>query len=63
MASTAGAAMIPNLLTRFLADESAATTLEYCFIASFIAMAIVAVLTTLGPRLSGVFTTASNGLE
>ena len=55
--------MIRNLWTRFLADESAATSLEYCFIASLIAMAIVAVLTTLGTRLSVPFTTASNGLN
>jgi pilus assembly protein Flp/PilA len=63
MAPTAGGAMIPNLLTRFVADESAATALEYCFIASLIAMAIVAVLTTLGTRLTVPFTAASNGLQ
>ena len=55
--------MIRNLWTRFLADESAATSLEYCFIASLIAMAIIAGLTSIGTRLSLPFTTASNGLQ
>lgn len=47
---------------RFLREESGATAIEYGLIASLIAVAIVGVLLTLGPRLSAVFTTVQNSL-
>ncbi|MGE3622718.1 MAG: Flp family type IVb pilin [Bdellovibrionales bacterium] len=43
-------------------DEDGATAIEYGLIASLIAVAIVAVLITLGPVLSGVFQTVQNNL-
>ncbi len=39
----------------FLKQEGGATAIEYGLIASLIAVAIVGVLITLGPALSGVF--------
>ena len=50
-----------NML-RFLQGEEGATAIEYGLIASLIAVAIVGVLVTLGPALSGVFQTVQNNL-
>lgn len=46
----------------FLKNEEGATAIEYGLIASLIAVAIVGVLVTLGPKLSGVFTTVQTNL-
>ena len=40
----------------FLCDRSGATAIEYCLIAGFIALAIVAGATTLGTNVNGKFT-------
>jgi pilus assembly protein Flp/PilA len=42
-------------IVRFMKNEKGATAIEYGLIASLIAVAIVGVLVTLGPALSGVF--------
>jgi len=47
---------------RFMKEENGATAIEYGLIASLIAVAIVAVLTAMGPKLSNVFTQVSNAL-
>ena len=44
-------------IVRFIKQEEGATAIEYGLIASLIAVAIVGVLVTLGPALSGVFST------
>ena len=49
-------------MIRFMRDEKGATAIEYGLIASLIAVAIVGVLVTLGPKLSGVFTTVQTNL-
>ncbi len=49
-------------LIRLMKNEEGATAIEYGLIASLIAVAIVGVLLTLGPALSGVFTTVQNNL-
>ncbi len=46
----------------FLREESGATAIEYGLIASLIAVAIVGVLLTLGPRLEAVFQTVQDSL-
>lgn len=46
-----------NFIKNFANDESGATAIEYGLIAALIAVAIVAVLTTLGPKLASVFAT------
>lgn len=51
------------MLTRFLKEEGGATAIEYGLIASLIAVAIVAVLLTLGPRLTEVFQTVQDSLR
>ncbi|MFA6280846.1 MAG: Flp family type IVb pilin [Bdellovibrionales bacterium] len=50
------------MFTRFLKQEEGATAIEYGLIASLIAVAIVGVLLTLGPRLEAVFTTVQESL-
>jgi pilus assembly protein Flp/PilA len=50
------------ILRRFRHDESGATAIEYCLIASFIALTIVTVLTQVGINLQAPFQTASDGL-
>ncbi len=52
-----------NLMTRFVKEETGATAIEYGLIASLIAVAIIAVLLTLGTTLSAVFTTVQNNLK
>lgn len=51
-----------TLFNRFMREESGATAIEYGLIAALIAVAIVAVLLTLGPRLATVFQTVSTNL-
>jgi len=51
-----------HLLTRLLADESAATAIEYGLIAGLIAVAAVSVMTTVGHNLSTTFSTVATKL-
>lgn len=51
------------MLTRFLKEEQGATAIEYGLIASLIAVAIVAVLATLGDKLTAVFTKVDSSLK
>ena len=44
-----------NLFTRFMADESGVTAIEYGLIAALIAVVIVGAVTTIGPRLNLAF--------
>ncbi|GBD42356.1 hypothetical protein HRbin39_01747 [bacterium HR39] len=43
-------------------DESGATAIEYGLIAALVAVAIIAVLTTLGTRLTNTFQTVADQL-
>jgi pilus assembly protein Flp/PilA len=47
---------------RLSREESGATAVEYGLIVGLIAVAIVAVLVLLGPRLAGLFTTVKNAI-
>ena len=49
-------------LIRFIKNEEGATAIEYGLLASLIAVAIVTILGTLGPKLAGVFTTVQSNL-
>ncbi len=51
------------MLTRFLKEEQGATAIEYGLIASLIAVAIVAVLSTLGDKLTEVFQKVESSLK
>lgn len=52
-----------KLFLRFLADQSGATAIEYCLIASGIALAIVTIVQGIGPQLSAKFTAINSGLN
>jgi len=52
-----------RLLLRFLRDESGATAIEYCLIASGIALAIVVTVQGIGPQLSTKFTAVNTSLK
>ena len=44
-----------QFVSRFLKDESGATAIEYGLIASLIAVALIAVMKTMGGRVSTTF--------
>jgi pilus assembly protein Flp/PilA len=52
-----------KMLRRFLADESAATAIEYGLIAAGISLAIIAVITSLGSKLNAKFTSINTSLH
>jgi pilus assembly protein Flp/PilA len=47
---------------RFWRDETGATAIEYALIAVFIALAIVAGFTAVGPKITDKVAIAANGL-
>lgn len=51
-----------TILSRFMKSQNGATAIEYGLIASLIAVAIVGVLSSLGGKISGVFSTVSAAL-
>jgi pilus assembly protein Flp/PilA len=50
-------------LAKFLKDESGATAIEYGLIAAGIAVAIIAVVNTIGVKLNTMFTNISTQLK
>jgi len=54
--------MYPSL-KRLIADESAATAIEYALIASLIAVAIIASVTLLGTQLQNTFNEVASNLK
>ncbi len=51
-----------HLISRFLADESGVTAIEYGLIAALIAVVIIGAVTLVGNQLSAVFTAISGAL-
>ncbi|MCC7266814.1 MAG: Flp family type IVb pilin [Caulobacteraceae bacterium] len=51
-----------KFVNRFVKDESGATAIEYGLIAALIAVAIIAVLGTIGTNLNTKFNAVSSGL-
>jgi pilus assembly protein Flp/PilA len=51
-----------HLLNRFIKDQSGVTAIEYGLIASLVAVAIIGAVSTLGTKLTTVFTQVSNSL-
>ncbi len=51
-----------NLISRFSADESGATAIEYALLASLIAVAIIAAATTLGKNISNTLNNVAKQL-
>ena len=52
-----------NLVKRFAKDESGATAIEYGLIAAGIAVAIIAIVQTVGTSLIAKFTQVNAGLQ
>jgi pilus assembly protein Flp/PilA len=52
-----------HILKVFLSDESGATAIEYALIASFIALVIIASVTTIGTKLIVPFTEVASNLK
>ncbi|MBW8734538.1 MAG: Flp family type IVb pilin [Asticcacaulis sp.] len=52
-----------QFLAQFSRDESGATAIEYGLIAALIAVALIAILTTLGSNLSGTFNKVATGVQ
>jgi pilus assembly protein Flp/PilA len=52
-----------RLLSEFVADQSGATAIEYCLIATGIAFAIIAVVQGIGPQLNTKFSAVNNSLK
>ena len=48
---------------RFLRNESGATAIEYCLIASGISVAIITVVASLGSALNTTFTSVATALK
>ena len=57
-----GLIAMTTLFERFVKDEDGATAIEYAMIAAFIAVAIVAAVTSIGTSLSGVFTNVNSDI-
>jgi pilus assembly protein Flp/PilA len=56
-------ALISRLISRFLADQSAATAIEYCMIAAGISIVIVTVVNGMGTQLNNKYTSVSGALQ
>ena len=52
-----------NMLKRFAKDESAATAIEYCLIASLISVAIIVGVNAVGLTLNGTYQSVINALH
>jgi len=52
-----------QLLSRFLADRSGATAIEYCLIAAGIGMVIITAVNGVGSTLNSKFTSVSSSLK
>ena len=55
--------MIKEKVRRFRRAISGATAIEYGLIAAGIAVAIIAIVNTLGSKIAGIFTTISTQLK
>jgi pilus assembly protein Flp/PilA len=51
-----------NIFSRFVADQSGATAIEYGLIAGLISVVIIGAITTLGTKLNAKFTTIGAAL-
>jgi pilus assembly protein Flp/PilA len=52
-----------SVFSRFAADESGATAIEYGLIAGLIAVVIISAVQTLGTRISAKFQAVANNLS
>jgi pilus assembly protein Flp/PilA len=52
-----------RLVSRFLADQSGATAIEYCLIALGISIVIVAAVNGIGTKLNGSYSSLNTSLK
>jgi pilus assembly protein Flp/PilA len=52
-----------KIISRFAADQSGATAIEYGLIAGLISVVIIGAITTLGTKLSGQFSKIAGNLS
>ena len=52
-----------KLISKFFADQSGATAIEYCLIAAGISIVIVVAVNGLGTTLNGTFTSINTSLK
>ncbi len=52
-----------TMIQQFLQEEEGQTLVEYGLLISLIALVVIAVLTVLGGKIKGVFSTASNSIN
>jgi pilus assembly protein Flp/PilA len=52
-----------NIVSKFLADESGATAIEYGLIAAGIAVAIITIVQTVGTNLTTTFTCVATAVK
>jgi pilus assembly protein Flp/PilA len=52
-----------NLVRRFIADETAATAIEYCLIATGIALGILVAIAGIEAKINTDFTALNNSLK
>ncbi|HZR85758.1 MAG TPA: Flp family type IVb pilin [Bradyrhizobium sp.] len=52
-----------RLVSKFLADQSGATSIEYCLIAAGISIVIVTVVNGMGTQLNNKYTSVSGALQ
>jgi pilus assembly protein Flp/PilA len=52
-----------SLISKFLADQSGATAIEYCIIAAGISIGIVTIVGGLGSQLASKYTSVSTALR
>jgi pilus assembly protein Flp/PilA len=58
-----GAYAMKSLLKRFLADESAVTSIEYALIASLVSIAVIASVKGLSTKVSGTFNKSAANMK
>ena len=52
-----------RLFSKFISDQSGATAIEYCLIATGIAFVIIAAVNGIGTTLNGSFTSVNSSLK
>ena len=52
-----------QLFSRFLADQSGATAIEYCLLAAGLSIVILAAVNSIGTTLSANFTSVNSSLK
>jgi pilus assembly protein Flp/PilA len=58
-----GSLQMRQLVANFLADESGATAIEYCLIATGISIVIVVAVNGIGNQLNTIFVSVNNSLK